>query len=189
MNARIGAATVAVVLGALALGGCPLPQPLASVSHQDGGTVTPPRVLAESAQPADTVVWVKKDCQQQPQFTIQASIVDENVDEQVEARWFLDYSPDASGSYGMLRDDTIAQPLDTAPAPTTRALQPLTITFRQGDPAPLHVLELVVSNGFYPSGQEPSGALPNRTAQPGYEAQVFRWTFAYAGTGGICSFP
>jgi hypothetical protein len=51
---------------------------------------------------------------------------------------------------------------------------------------PPHVVEVVVSNGFFPIGQDPPGALqPNRTPQSGYETQVFRWTVVYE-PGGPC---
>jgi hypothetical protein len=40
---------------------------------------------------------------------------------------------------------------------------------------PVQVVELVVSNGF--DSATPDGGLPNRTAKPGYETQVYRWVF------------
>jgi hypothetical protein len=49
----------------------------------------------------------------------------------------------------------------------------------------VHVVELTISNGFLPVGATvPPGSLPNRTAAPGYEVQVFRWTFLQTPTGG-----
>jgi hypothetical protein len=51
--------------------------------------------------------------------------------------------------------------------------------------AHVHVVELTISNGFLPVGDPvPPGSLPNRTAAPGYEVQVFRWTFQLSDTGG-----
>ncbi|HZZ84520.1 MAG TPA: hypothetical protein VFE30_08280 [Anaeromyxobacteraceae bacterium] len=173
----------------LSLAGCPLPQPLAEVSRVDGGTLTPPRVLSESALPPGPMTLVSKTCAQAPQFTVQASLVDENVLEPVEARWFLDYSTNPGG-YSMLRVDTVAPPEPNAPSQTVRALQPLQLPVPAFDPAaPTHVLEVVVSNGFYASGQEPPGVPPNRSAQPGYEAQLFRWVFTYVDAGGACLYP
>ena len=41
------------------------------------------------------------------------------------------------------------------------------------------------SNGFLPVGDPvPPGSLPNLTAAPGYEVQIFRWTFRPSATGG-----
>jgi len=187
---RLLCAALTAVLAALALAGCPLPQPLAEVSRVDGGTITPPRVLAESALPPDTVLRVRKDCPAAPRFTVQASIIDENVLEQVEVRWFLDYDASSSGGTALLRAPDILLPPDPGQATslTLRALPPLTVTLAPFDAAaPAHVLEVVVSNGFYAT--DPPGVAPNRSAQPGYEAQVFRWVFGYVDAGGVCAYP
>ncbi|BDG07657.1 hypothetical protein [Anaeromyxobacter paludicola] len=190
--ARVALAAALTGLAAATLAGCPLPQPLAEVSRVDGGTITPPRVLAETALPADTQIRVRKDCPSSPRFTVQASVVDENVVEQVEARWFLDYDAGSSAGAALLRPSDVLAPPDPNETSTltVRALPPLTVVLPPYDAAsPAHVLEVVVSNGFYQSGQEPPGVPPNRSAQPGYEAQVFRWVFGYVDAGGTCAYP
>jgi hypothetical protein len=48
----------------------------------------------------------------------------------------------------------------------------------------VHVVELVVSNGFAP---EPTSR-PYRTPAQGYETQFFRWVFRYV-PGGACGYP
>ncbi|HUL60397.1 MAG TPA: hypothetical protein VLU43_14030, partial [Anaeromyxobacteraceae bacterium] len=44
-------------------------------------------------------------------------------------------------------------------------------------PGIVHVVELVVSNAFDPAAVPGNSALPYRTALPGFETQVYRWTF------------
>ena len=59
--------------------------------------------------------------------------------------------------------------------------------FRDG--GGLHVVELVVSNGFAP---DPGPAeRPWRSPATNFETQVQRWVFHYvpAGAGGACGFP
>jgi hypothetical protein len=185
-HARRTAARAAASLVALvALSGCPLPQPVAEVARVDGGTVTPPRIALASVVPADTVIQVSLDCDPAPLFVLSADIIDDNVLENVDARWFVNYTPDTNGSRPLSRE--------VLPAPgdansTTRALTPLSFAPLDFGAAArtVHVVELVVSNGFFPENT-PELAQPNRSTQPGFEAQVFRWVFQIVAEGGQCS--
>ncbi len=172
------AGTIALVAGAiLPLAACPLPQPLASVGHEDGGTKTPPRVDVSSAIPRASLVKVSTSCPQPPAFTVGATLIDDDNSEPVTARWFVDYTPDSDGSRMLASEDL---PGSEEPTQTTRALSPLTFSPADFGVAPgiAHVLEVVVSNGFYPPGTA-GLPLPNRTPQPGFETQVFRWVFQF----------
>jgi hypothetical protein len=166
---RRPAAALALALAAA----CPLPQPLPAVQRVGGSTVAPPRVVAETASPRSALVRVGTGCGVAV-LPFSAVLDDPNVDEVVEARWFVDYD---AGSTGVQDLEQVA------PAPDGGTLRALAdpFLFRLGahDPAVPHVVELVVSNGFYELGADPPGAAVNRTAQPGYETQVFRWTVVY----------
>jgi hypothetical protein len=171
-RARLAPAAGAAVLLALGAAGCPLPQPLAEVNRIDGGTVTPPRVVVETARPADTRLLVPlAGC---PGVQLSASVDDVDTVELVEARWFVDYDP--ATAFG-IADNDLPQAL---PPETRRPVRPFTFDVPPFDPAtPLHVVELVVSNGFAPGTAPPR----NRAPLPGFEIQVFRWAFGYAATG------
>ena len=56
--------------------------------------------------------------------------------------------------------------------------------FRDG--GGLHVVELVVSNGF--TADPGPAERPYRSPETNFETQVFRWVFHYA-PGGACGFP
>jgi hypothetical protein len=170
------------------LAACPLPQPLPSVGHEDGGTVTPPRIFIQSVSPPETVIQVSLSCPTPPAFTVSVDIIDDDTAERVDARWFVDYAPDAANSRLLGGPEDNEGPVD--PTVTLRHLLPVVFTPNDFSPTPapgvVHVLELVVSNGFYPLNT-PDLPQPNRTPQPGYETQVFRWVFQYVATGGRCS--
>lgn len=176
---------VTAVMAALLASGCPLPQPLSETVTVDGGTVTPPRIVADSVVPSDTVVQYNADCDGGASFTIQADLIDENTDESVDVRWFVDYVANAGDPHSEpLRTTTLSPPTDATTLRTVPSYDPFDPTGLDGS---VHVVELVVSNGFYAQGTEPDGtALPNRTAMPGYETQVYRWIFQKVDSGGRC---
>lgn len=177
----------AALLGA-ALAACPLPQPLPEVSRVDGGSVTPPRFLTDTASPADALVEVAASgCESAPVFTLGVDVVDDDTTERVDVRWFVDYATDQSNSVIRSREDL------EGPADETQTIRKITpFTFKPLDfgaaVGTTHVVEVVMSNGFYPEGTE-GLALPNRTAQAGFEVQVFRWSFRIVpdvASGGRC---
>ena len=186
---RLGALlVVALSCGAL-LGGCPIPQPLPGVGSIDGGLpITPPRVQTNSAQPrlAMTDYAPASACPPGSLFQVSATVIDENVEKPVEVRWFVDYEPDNQVRRTPLQLETLSPPSDT----TQYRRYPKAFPFSPWDfdaigGGPNHVVEMTISNGFLPVGAAvPPGDLPNRTAAPGYEVQVFRWTFQPSSTGG-----
>ncbi len=179
----LGGVVASVAVG---LAACPLPQPLASVSHIDGGTTkTPPRVEVASVVPGDALVRISPSCSTPPVFSLAVSLVDDDTTEVVSARWFVDYATDQASSAPQFSED-VPGPED--PTLTTRALTPFRFRpYDYGAPAALgvHVVELVVSNGFYPLFTD-GLPLPNRTAEPGFETQVFRWAFQYDPASANC---
>lgn len=168
-----------IVVVMLALAGCPLPQPLPEV-QRTGSTVTPPRILVDTALPADAVVRVRPDCVRGQVIPFSATLEDLDLDDTVEVRWFVDWS---------LQRHAPSQ-IDFPPASTDatnplRAVRPLSFepALDAADGAP-HVVEMVVSNGFQAVGTA-GVALPDRTPLPGYETQVFRW-FVMPDAAGSC---
>lgn len=186
-DARTGPAVRASVLGALAivaslaLVGCPLPQPLPESVAVDGGTVTPPRIVADSAVPPDTIVQVgtSAECPTGTDFAMTAKLVDDTTDEEIDARWFVDYRADSTGSH-IQQSSSIYPPV---PATTEREVPQFHFS-PDGLVGDTHVVELVVSNGFYPIDEEPTDiAFPHRSPRSGYETQVYRWVFQTAAKG------
>jgi hypothetical protein len=177
--ARAVSATLALCAPLAAmLAGCPLPQPVPEI--EGNISVTPPRILTESVRPADGVVRVGTDCLPGAFVPFGGTIDDADLDEAVEARWFVDYATDAPGV--QQNDFPVAPPDGTD---TRRALSDFRFFPARFAPVP-HVIELVVSNGFFPIGLDPAGSSqPNRTAQSGFETQVFRWVVLYE-PGGRC---
>jgi len=189
---------VAPALAALALplllAGCPLPQALPEFPST--GKITPPRLVSDQATPADTVLEVDPACATPPGYVLSTTLVDENPLEPVDYRWFVDWRPTGLNARDQFRD-TIPGPTDgittvrTVPAWT---FQPYDFdpgqtpaeqaAFRTG--GGLHVVELVVSNGFEEDPGPP--ARPYRSPKAGFETQVFRWIFHYVPSGG-CGFP
>jgi hypothetical protein len=152
--------------------GCPLPQPLPDVARIDGGAIAPPRVIVETAQPPDPVVFVRPDCAPGAAFTLTALLEDTNTSEQVIARWYTDYRAD-------VLQFPLEQPVPAADDPTNpeRQVQPFVFVLPPSDPAvPVHVVELIVSNGFFPLS---SDNVQNRLAQAGFETSLYRWVFQY----------
>ena len=182
---RLGAlAVLAVALGAVAA--CPLPQPLPGVTRIDGGTITPPRIAVASAQPSDTIIhYDETACGKTGTqgFTLGVSIVDQNTDELVDVRWFLDYAPNTPTVYTWGPEQSIPAPAD--PEQFTRALTPRTFNpvlepFIVGL-SPPHVVEVVVTNGVWADTP-----LPSRSVAPGYEVEIFRWVFQPGPAGSGC---
>ena len=174
-------ALLAASLGA-ALSGCPLPQPLAEVSRADGGSVTTPIILPETAVPPDAIVFVALGCPAPgARFALSATVEDVDTTEVVEARWFVDYDP-LSGFASKPQFTEPAVPAPADPADPSRQLTPFAFEpYRYGTLVPLHVVEVVVSNGFLPAGDATSP--PNRAAIPGFITQAFRWVFQFVDPG------
>lgn len=180
----------------LLLAGCPLPQVLPE--YPSTGRIAPPRIVTDQATPPDTIVEVAPDCpgaEADHVFTLSASLIDENTVEPVVARWFVDYRPGRS-------TEVPAQPEEPIPGPEdgitlSRPLTPYQFRpYTFDDPSfraagGLHVVELVVSNGFAPEPGVPPHERPWRTPAENFETQVYRWVFHYvpAGTGGACGYP
>ena len=185
---RIGSVLAATLAAGVILEGCPIPQPLPGVGSIDGGRpVTPPRVLTDSAHPglAMTDYGPLVSCPSGSRFDVSATLVDENSEEPVEVRWFVDYDPNSQPLRTPLQIQTLPPPAD----PTQYLRYPSPFPFTPWDfdrPAErVHVVELTVSNGFLPVGVAgPPGSLLNRTAAAGYEVQIFRWTFQPSLAGG-----
>jgi hypothetical protein len=156
----------------------------------DGGTVTPPRILADSVAPNETVVLVgttsatapagtDPDCPDGTDLTLTAQIEDDDTEETVDVRWFVDYRPTPTDSYPVLFSSIDAP----TPASSKREVPAYHFKFEKYA-GTTHVVELVVSNGFYPIDEEPAGVvLPHRTPRPNYETQVYRWIFQTAAQG------
>jgi hypothetical protein len=166
----------AVCAAALGLAACPLPQPLASVGREDGGTITPPRILVDTALPAGTTISVGTQCPA-PAFLASATLDDQDTDEPVDVRWFFDYAPSPPND-GI---QSLEQLAGTETGETQRQVTPFCARLPPwtAGAAPAHVLEMVVSNGFYDPVADP-GPTPNRTPRPGFETQAYRWVFVYA---------
>ncbi len=197
-------APLAALLAALAasLGGCPIPQSLPE--YPLTGKIAPPRILSDQVLPAETTIRLAPDCATPPAFSLFVEVVDENTLETVEARWFVDYDPAGSTkvpygapifipgpSDGITTVRPVVPPASPPGAPSF-VFEPYgfdTQAIRDG--GGLHVVELVVSNGFAPEPGDPPHAQPYRTPAAKFETQVFRWVFHYvpAGTGGACGYP
>jgi hypothetical protein len=184
-------ASVAAVASALLLAGCPLPQPLPTYP---AGTITPPRVLASTTTSGvNAIIPVPAGCATGPSYPLDATIFyQESV--AVEARWFVDYRTDVAQRYAIQQSSQLAPNPD--PTVLDRPVPPFAFqpygyaapaelglgTVPTGAAGIVHVVELVVSNGFATSPGD--AAQPNRT--PGttadgasqFEIQTYRWTFA-----------
>jgi hypothetical protein len=173
---------------AAALSGCPIPQPL---PDYPAGTVTPPRIVVDRIASSGTVVRVPAGCPSHPTFDLNATLIDVNTLEVVRARWFVNYDPKDLSFYPPKRENDI--PGSNANPPVTERTVP-TFTFDPYASIPtiegtgggsgqnqgaMHVVELVVSNGFDPGADpgDPVAALPYRTPLRGFETQVYRWMF------------
>jgi len=188
------AAWAAVVAAAALAGACPLPQPLPGVGSVDAGiTITPPRVYTASVHPAIPITTYGPPavCNGGAQFSVSASIIDENTGEPVDVRWFADYDPTSQAHIAPLSTQTLPAPPDPSQfIRTPNALVFFPSDFDNGQPAPrAHVVQMVISNGFAAApdgGFQPSldGGLPYQEPAPSYEVQEFRWTFTPQADGG-----
>ena len=188
--------------GLLALGlllpGCPIPQALPD--YPTTGAIAPPRLRSDLITPIDTIIEVAPDCAAAPSFTLSASAAYDDTTKPFEARWFVDYAP-----LGPNARDQSREPIP-APDNGVDVIRPITPwvfhpyaydpgagaaaqqAFRDG--GGLHVVELVVSNGFADDPGPPER--PWRSPAPNFETQLQRWVFHYvpAGTpGASCGFP
>jgi hypothetical protein len=185
---------------ALLLAGCPIPQSLPE--YPSTGKIAPPRLLVDVTTPIETAIEVAPDCLvttgAEPIFTLHTELVDENTLEKVEARWFVDYLPGNQARETPRATEIIEGPADglTTQRPVQDYLfhpygfdpQGSEQAFRDG--GGLHVVEVVVSNGFAPEPDSGQPALPRpwRTPLPQFETQLYRWVFHYV-PGGSCGAP
>lgn len=167
--------------------GCPLPQPLPSVPT---GSVTPPRIVEDlGSTPPGTIntgftgatPFDPTSCAvgKEQQFTLVATVADENFSEAVGYRWFGDYDPASTQYYTPLvlgsLDPPAAEPFTLRPVPSLVVYPARFLT-----PDATHVVDLVVSNGFDQRADQTELPLPYRTPITGtqnYEVQSHRWVF------------
>jgi hypothetical protein len=182
----------AAVAGALLVAGCPIPQPLPDYPP---GTITPPRVVVDDSvssvsEPA-TVIKVPSGCPTSPTFALGAPLRDSNTIETIVVRWFVNYDP-ADGFARAIQHEQQIDEVDPAD-PTRRTAAPWTFSpYEYGaangldprDAGALHVVDMVVSNGFHPAGP-----LPNRSPAPGFEVQLYRWVFLNVPESGAVPCP
>jgi hypothetical protein len=182
------------VAGALLLAGCPIPQPLPDYPP---GTITPPRIVVDNSlsqiSSPDSVVRVPANCSQPPTYPLDAQIRDANTIEPIEARWFVNY--DASTQPGFTWEQREEVTLTDPNDPTLRDLTPYTFppydylsvagNVAGSAEGALHIVELVVSNGFHVAGADEP--LPNRSPAPGFEIQLYRWVFLNVLEPGGCT--
>ncbi|HEU4384566.1 MAG TPA: hypothetical protein VFR85_13850 [Anaeromyxobacteraceae bacterium] len=162
---------------------CPLPQSVPSVPP---GSVTPPRIVQDTSRPDATSLTLTTSgtatafdgtCTTPQAFTISATVADENPDENVDFRWFVDYSPIDPARYTYLPESgqlgtPTQEPFNLRPVPNLTPFRPASY----GGTA-VHVLELVASNGFDKSADQAARPLPYRTPLSGYEVQSHKWVF------------
>jgi hypothetical protein len=159
---------------ALALAACPLPQPVPDVARTvDGGAITTPIILPDSAVPAGTTVYVSRGCPGAPAFSLTATVEDVDTTETVEARWFFDYRPDATG----LINQSFPISATGDPNDPLRPITPVALRFDATEAATMHVVEVVVSNNFLPTSDFTQ---PFQRAAPApFQTQLYRWVFQY----------
>ncbi len=187
--------SVAAIATTLVLAGCPLPQPLPTYP---AGTITPPRILSATTTSwgVDSITPVPAGCATTaPTFPLDASVLYQasvTAGERVEARWFVDYRRDIATRFAIQNSDRDVPP---NPDPLVLERKVPTFIFAPYGYAPptelgniadwsaagiVHVVELVVSNGFdtSPTAPQPNrspGITPDGASQ--FEIQTYRWTF------------
>jgi hypothetical protein len=175
----------AALAAAAALVGCPLPQPLPA--YPDSGRITPPRIDVSSVLPVEPVVLVPTGGCPNVTYQLVAKVIDDDTTEAIDARWFIDYQP-KQPAWTPVQADKIQPPQGQDPTTLQRIRDLPAFQFIAYGPSSifqpienqLHVVELVVSNGFAP---EPASPLPFRTPLPNFEVQLFRWVFFYVPQG------
>jgi hypothetical protein len=177
----------AAMVAAVILAGCPLPQPLPD--YPEGEPVTPPRIVVDDTirmvPHPETVVRVPAGCPNAPLYQLATSLRDAITNEDIVARWFVNYDPANQPSVNPLFPQVIPPPDggdQTLRATPTFEFPPYQYASVTGSgatsgPGALHVVELVVSNGFDPNSDSPSAPLPYRKPKLGFEVQVYRWVF------------
>jgi hypothetical protein len=196
VNRALVAAAAAL---SLLLTGCPLPQPLADYPK---GTVTPPRILMDGIAFPDTVLQVPAGCTgTAPSYDLSGTLVDSNTSETITVRWFVDYDRQNSARCAPVVPQTVLTgPSDTSPNPTHRQVPayhfvPYDHAAVVGDastpdaPGAVHVVEMVVSNGFDDGADDVALCTPDAAASifpfrtPAtsggvtFETQTYRWVF------------
>jgi hypothetical protein len=204
---RRAVASIAALGAVAALAGCPIPQPLPD--YPEGQPITPPRIVVNDGTRQitrpETVVRVPAGCGTAPIYELSAPLRDANTIETVVARWFVNYDPASTSAARPFAEDEILPLPPEALDPTLRDTHPF--TFRPYDHPPavgtgggvpsaagaLHVLELVVSNGFDPAADtvsvNPLPPLPYRTPRASFEIQLYRWMFVAVPQGGDVTCP
>jgi len=184
--------TIVALATSAILAGCPIPQPL---PDYPAGEVTPPRILSDTTTRSDeSIIPVPANCTPDPQYDLGAQIFYQDR-VALEARWFVDYRRDVPSRWTI--QNTIRDVLPD-PDPLVLKRDVPRFTFQPyGYPPPselgsgsdpraagaVHVVELVVSNGFDPSPAVPE---PNRTPATvegvgRFEIQTYRWVFVNVG--------
>jgi hypothetical protein len=178
-------ALLAAPLGAL-LVGCPLPQPLPD--YPEGQPVTPPRVVVNDTFRTvpfpETVVRVPAGCPEAPLYALGATLRDANTVEPIVARWFVNYdlanrptvTPQFAEDLLGAGDDSFDRETRSFEFPPYQYAS-VAGSGASGTAGALHVVELVVSNGFDPNFDTPTAELPYRQPKLGFEVQVYRWVF------------
>jgi hypothetical protein len=184
----------ALLVLAAALAGCPIPQPLPDYPP---GTVTPPRILMATVQPASgAVIRVGTECPTdpagEPSFELGAQVFDSDAIEPVVARWFVNYDTALyhPSQKPILGDHTILGNSDPtvlvrlvpdAPFGRGTPFRPYQYAPPDGtgnktgvpynEPNTIRVVELLVSNNF-----DADPTTPRQPAQ-NYEVGLQRWVF------------
>ncbi|WP_242340008.1 MULTISPECIES: hypothetical protein [Anaeromyxobacter] len=179
----------AAAIAAVVLSGCPLPQPLPD--YPEGQPVTPPRIVVDDTVRAvlqpESIVRVPAGCPREPVFPLGATLRDAITNEAVVARWFVNYDPTNRPSLAVQQANDILAPGDGTVDPTLRETPAFQFPAYQypsaggsaaaGTAGALHVVELVVSNGFDPNADVATATSAYRKPKLGFEVQVYRWVF------------
>jgi hypothetical protein len=173
---------------ALALAGCPIPQPL---PDYPAGAVTPPRILVDDLLGDGAVTFIPAGCSTAPSYSLSAQVVDTNTIESIEARWFVNYDFRGTSWNRIWQPSTILPNGDTTNL--TRPVPPFDFEPYQAPPpygttpslagppwdqeGVVRVVELVVSNGFDPGLDDTIAPAANRAPKKDFETQYHRWVF------------
>ena len=118
-------------------------------------------------------------------FQISATLIDENSEEPVEVRWFVDYDPNNQVQRTPLQVQTLPPPAD--PQQFKRFPSPFPFApwdFDRPDER-VHVVELTISNGFLPVGAAvPPGTSPTAPRPPATRSRSSAGPSRPSATGG-----